>query len=194
MLKDLKNLLSQTRDIFSRFRKIICIGEVVEVNSKQQAKVCLKNQGDLITDWLPILSSRALEVSFIKSLAIGEQVVCIFAPIGDMAKGYILGATYNNIDKPYIEDKNIIGIKAKDGTLIEHNQETSVCKVAIANGTFFEISPNGIVINGNVTINGNLNAKEVSDSKSSMQELRDNFKIHIHQAPTGPTGPPEQTP
>ena len=53
---------------------------------------------------------------------IDEPVICIFLPTG-IESGFILGAYYNQKDKPPVIDQNKRTVKFKDGTIIEYDRK-----------------------------------------------------------------------
>ncbi|MGR5240220.1 phage baseplate assembly protein V [Photobacterium damselae] len=145
--------------ITSRINKMICVAEVSEVNANShQVKVSLKGFDGLVTVWLPVLSMRAKGVNAVHNLEIGEQVVCLFPPIGDMAKGFVIGACYNQQDKPAFTDPDIFGMKFNDGTVIKYNQKSSELLVQIKGGQpLFKMTPSGTKLVSDFEIIGNVN-------------------------------------
>ncbi|UJZ95044.1 phage baseplate assembly protein V [Photobacterium damselae subsp. damselae] len=159
-----KSLQDSMGKITSRLAKMICVGEVTAVNAdSHQVKVVLKGFDNIETVWLPVISMRAKGVNAVHNLEVGEQVVCLFPPIGDMAKGFVIGASYNVQDKPAFNDPDVFGMKFNDGTIIKYNQQTSELLVQIKGGQpLFKMTPSGtklvsdFEIIGNVSISKNL--------------------------------------
>lgn len=163
-----KKLQHSVGKITARLAKMICVGEVTAVNAdSHQVKVVLKGFDNIETVWLPVLSMRAKGVNAVHNLEVGEQVVCLFPPIGDMARGFVIGASYNAQDKPAFNDPEVFGMKFNDGTIIKYNQQTSELLVQIKGGQpLFKMTPSGtklvsdFEIIGNVSISKNLAVKQ----------------------------------
>lgn len=161
-------LQQSIQKVISRLTKIICVGEVAAVNAEShRVQVVLKGMDSVQSVWLPVLTSRAKGVSFVHNLEIGEQVLCLFPPIGDMSNGFVIGACYNQQDKPAFTDPDIFGMKFNDGTVIKYNQTSSELLVQIKGGTpLFKMTASGtklvsdVEIIGNVSISKNLNVKQ----------------------------------
>lgn len=90
----------------------------------------------------------------------------------DMSHGAILGAIYNDEDTIPDDMQNKDFIKFQDGSSISHSEEQEG----------FTIVKNLRVI-GDIVASGN-----ISDNKSSMQDMRDTYNSHKH--PNGNNGSP----
>lgn len=103
----------------------------------------------------------------------GEQVVCIFLPIGN-AQGFVLGAFYSQKDRPPVAEANKRHIAFPDGTTIEYDRATHTLTIN-AKG------PINIVATGNVIVQGDVIADGIS------------LKNHTHSGVMsggGVSGPP----
>lgn len=158
------------RTITSRINKMICVAEVTAVNAdSHQVKVSLKGFDDLETIWLPVLAMRAKGVSAVHNLEVGEQVVCLFPPIGDMARGIVVGACYNKQDRPAFNDPDIFGVKFNDGTVIKYNQKSSELLIQIKGGQpLFKMTPSGTKLVSDFDVVGNVKvSKSLSVNKNT---------------------------
>ncbi|QPA33368.1 phage baseplate assembly protein V [Thermaerobacillus caldiproteolyticus] len=57
--------------------------------------------------------------------AIGEQVICLFSPNGN-GEGFIIGAVYNDEDKPPVQTEKKRHIQFEDGAFFEYDVSNHV--------------------------------------------------------------------
>lgn len=156
----IRELKSSVDKIWNRLTKIICVGEVSEVNGDSHSvKVILKGHDNLETEWLPVLAARTKGVSVVHNLEVGEQVACLFPPFGDMAKGMVIGSFYNKEDLPFTTDAKTFGIKFNDGSTFTYDENNQTMLFQITqDGPLFEMTKEGarfktdVVIDGKVTV------------------------------------------
>ncbi|MBE8578711.1 phage baseplate assembly protein V [Vibrio sp. OPT18] len=166
-MKIFKELSMRIDKIYTRLVRIVSVGEVIEVDgASHRVKVALKGLDDVPSVWLPVLAFRAKSVSVVHNLSKGEQVVCLFPPVGDMAKGFVLGALYNQEDKPFQSDVKVYGMKFDDETVITYDEGKQTLLVEIGGGgPKFTMDKNGTKliskfdIDGDVTISKTLSVK-----------------------------------
>lgn len=76
----------------------------------------------LTTDWLLVLTTRAYEDKQYDLPDIGDQVLCLFYPIG-LEQGFVIGAMYGK-EKPPVSNAEKVHRKFKDGTTIEYDRSS----------------------------------------------------------------------
>ncbi|MCZ6372577.1 baseplate protein, partial [Vibrio parahaemolyticus] len=85
----------------------------------------------------------------------GEQVLCLFPPIGSMVRGYVLGSLVNVNARPYTTNPDKFGIQFEDGTLLEYDQVTQTGVLKIQGGTpSIQVGPDKVSIVSDVDIEG----------------------------------------
>lgn len=186
-------------DLLSRLMRIVCVGEVSAVDGAgQRVKVVLPAHDRMESDWLRVLALRSLGVRTSCNLQVGEQVLCLFPPLGDMMAGYALGALYNQQDTPFQDNPEVFGIEFKDGARLTYDQESHTLQFSMPGGEqLFEMTPEGarmvskLDIDGEVTISKSLTVTEgieaktvtadtVSDSTGDMGTMRSQYNQHGH--------------
>lgn len=208
-MKIFKELKARLDTLYARMTRIVSIGEVIEVEgASHRVKVALKGLDGVPSVWLPVLAFRTKGVQVVHNLEIGEQVVCLFPPIGDMARGFVLGALYNQSETPFQSDVKVFGMKFNDGTVITYDEGKQILLAEIGGGgPTFTMDKNGtrfvsdVDIDGHVTITktfkvqqdvtfeSNLKVKkEVMDKSGSMTQIRMIYNGHNH----GPSPTPNQ--
>lgn len=181
-------------ELHRRLANLVSLGRIAQADYAGAIPLCKVQIGELTTGWLPMLSLRAGPDSSWWPLEVGEQVV-VFAPSGDLAQGVVQGAIHQgqfpaNGDRP-----DVHRLSYDDGAVIEYNRKTHTLKAVLPGGATTElISDGGVVIVGDVTVNGNINATgDVSDSVRSMGEDRAIYNAHTHHGDSGgSTGSPVQ--
>lgn len=211
-----KALSNSVKTLTDRIRKMICIGEVSELDPKTaRVKVKLPEFNHIESDWLPILALRSRSVSTVMHLSKGEQVLCLFPPIGDMSRGVVVGALYNQSDVPFIVDDNKFGVRFNDGTTVTYDEKVGKLRAQIRGGTpLIEMTPEktkivseveiigNVSISKNLTVGGNTSVQKnltvqqnisatglVSDGVGSMAQIRMVYNGHKHDA-SGNAVPP----
>ena len=209
MMKIVKELKARLDKVYARMMRIVSVGEVIEVDgASHRVKVALKGLDDVPSIWLPVLAFRTKGVRVVHNLEMGEQVVCLFPPIGDMARGFVLGALYNQEDTPFQSDVKVFGMKFNDGTLITYDEGKQTLLAEIGGGgptltmdkkgtrlvSDFDIDGHVTItktfkVKQDVTFESNLTVKkEVMDKSGSMTQIRMIYNGHNH----GPSPVPNQ--
>lgn len=75
----------------------------------------------LTTDWLLVLTPRASKDMQYDLPDIGDQVLCLFLPIG-LEQGFVLGSMYGKQEPP-VKDAEKFHRKFADGTIIEYDRK-----------------------------------------------------------------------
>ncbi|BFD48306.1 MAG: hypothetical protein DMENIID0003_13800 [Wolbachia endosymbiont of Sergentomyia squamirostris] len=103
-----------------KLANIVRIGVVKEVDY-EKAKVRVKI-GELLTDFLPWITSRAGEERSWLPPSINEQVV-ILSPLGELSLGVVLAGIYQQKYAAPENKKEINSVKFQDGTRLLHDKE-----------------------------------------------------------------------
>lgn len=188
MIEQLLGTSKKAADLLARLMRIVCVGEVVAVDGAgQRVKVRLPNHDNMESDWLRVLARRSLGVRTSCNLKVGEQVLCLFPPLGDMRIGYVLGALYNKQEAPFQDNPDVFGVEFEDGARMTYDQVSHTLRIALPGGTpLVEVTPGGsrlvsnLTIDGEVIITKGLTAQQVSDQAGTMQTMRDRYNAHAH--------------
>ncbi len=199
MIEQLIKTGKDAADLLSRLMRIVCVGEVSAVDGGgQRVKVVLPSYDRMESDWLRVLARRSLGVRTSCNLKVGEQVLCLFPPLGDMMTGYVLGALFNQQDAPFQDNPDVFGIEFEDGAKLTYDQTSHTLQFSLPGGSqLFEMTPDGarmvskLDIDGDVTISKGLTVTEgvqantvtassVSDSAGDMSTMRDQYNQHGH--------------
>lgn len=194
MIEQLMKAKEVGADLLSRLMRVVCVGEVTEVEGAgQRVKVVLPSHDKMESDWLRVLARRSLGVRTSCNLKEGEQVLCLFPPLGDMRTGYVLGALYNATDTPFQDNPEVFGVEFDDGARCTYDQESHTFRFSMPGGRqLFEMTPEGarlvskLDIDGEVTISKSLTvtetvqAKAVNDETGSMAAMRSQYNQHGH--------------
>ncbi|MBS9528966.1 MULTISPECIES: phage baseplate assembly protein V [Wolbachia] len=103
-----------------KLANIVRIGVVKEVDY-EKAKVRVKI-GELLTDFLPWITSRAGEERSWLPPSINEQVV-ILSPLGELSLGVVLAGIYQQKYAAPENKKEINSVKFQDGTRLLYDKE-----------------------------------------------------------------------
>ncbi len=158
----ISELKASVERLWTRLTKIICVGEVSEINADSHSvKVILKGHDNIETEWLPVLASRTKGVSVVHNLEVGEQVACLFPPFGDMAKGMVIGSFYNKVDLPFTTDAKVLGVKFTDGSTMTYDENNKTLLFQITkDGPLFEMTSEGAKLKSNLEIDGDVTIKK----------------------------------
>lgn len=100
-------------------------GHVKEYDAgKHMAKVTFPDMG-IVSGWMPILVPNSLRNHDELHLDAGEHVACLCAGTGTEC-GVILGAFYDNSNKPPVKDQDIRSVTFDDGTTITYDRKEHV--------------------------------------------------------------------
>lgn len=126
-----------------------------------QAKArCRVKTGELLTDWLPWFAHRAGALRDWNPPSLNEQCL-VFSPSGEMGAGFVLvGVNSAAFPAPASSETEHSQTYA-DGTVIAYDRASHTLTATLtAGGSAVLSAPGGVLINGNVTIQG---AVSVSD-------------------------------
>ncbi len=120
----------ENAELSRKLDNLIRLGTVEEVNCGM-AKVRVKMIGNILTDWLPWVTTRAGEDRSWSAPSIGEQVI-ILSPSGEIAKGIVLPAIYYEKYPPTEGSKEeVSGFILKDGTVVYYDRNGHKFTVSI---------------------------------------------------------------
>ncbi|MFV0261380.1 MAG: phage baseplate assembly protein V [Kluyvera sp.] len=212
MLQNVNDLEWDKKDQDARLNRMVQFGEVIEVDPvKRRANVKFPALGG-VSLWLKIGVRRALGVSAVHTYSVGEQVVCLMTPVGDVTTGAILCATHNDQDEPWTDSADIEGVKYADGTEFSYDMASKEFNVSLLDGSVsIRMTEAGIVFKGKttfedpanfrqaVTCDETLDAKgnistdaELSDKTGTMSSVRETYDDHDHNYDDGTTDKPNQ--
>ncbi|HHI4988160.1 phage baseplate assembly protein V [Vibrio parahaemolyticus] len=156
MFDDVRALGNKMKDVFAMLRRTVSVATVSQVDSElRRVKVTFAGGRIPESDWLSVVGSRTKGVNASWNMAVGEQVLCLFPPIGSMVRGYVLGSLVNVNARPYTTNPDKFGIQFEDGTLLEYDQVTQTGVLKIQGGTpSIQVGPDKVSIVSDVDIEG----------------------------------------
>lgn len=122
-MKTLETLSELARAV----RDIIRIGVVAEVNTT--LGVCRVQSGELVTDWLHWLTSRAGGSRTWWAPSVGEQVLLLSLG-GELDTGFVLPAIYSDDFPAPSASPQAYHISFSDGAVVEYEPETGALTVS----------------------------------------------------------------
>lgn len=180
-------------DIPRMFANLFQIGTVTEVEG---AFVRVEfgdkdDEGENNSALLPVIASRAGDDRTWHALSVGEQVLFV-SRNGDPSQGVVMGSINKDAAPPPSSDPDLHIVEYKDGSRFSYNKKTHELKATLCEGGRFEVNaPAGNKLIGNTQIEGTLSvtktidaqdnitsAKDVSDEKGTIQEMRDTYDGH----------------
>ena len=168
-----------------RLANLLKLGKIEETDYTGIIPRARVRTGELLTAFLPMLTTRAGNDSTWWPLAIGEQVI-ILSPSGDTGQGVILGSINQNNYSAIENTESIYKTEFSDGAIIQYNKESQTLDVTLPDGgTINIISTGGVNITGDVSVTGNVSATgDVTDHTRSMQSDREIYNSHNHSGVT----------
>ncbi|EMN7428351.1 phage baseplate assembly protein V [Vibrio parahaemolyticus] len=165
MFDDVRVLGNKMKDVFTMLRRTVSIATVSQVDSElRRVKVTFAGGRIPESDWLSVVGSRTKGVNASWNMAVGEQVLCLFPPVGSMVRGYVLGSLVNVNARPYTTNPDKFGIQFDDGTLLEYDQTTQTGVLKIKGGTpSIQVGPDKVSIISDVDIEGAVTISKTLD-------------------------------
>ena len=161
-------------------------GTVISINPKTARAKVQFAEGNMNSFWLPVLQNKTFKDKFYSMPDVGEQVACLMDENSE--DGVVLGAIYTSEDTPVIETEKQVSANFEDGTFANVDKETQTLTLSFPN----------IHLIGNIVHEGSMSNTEgitsdadITDKKSSMQDMRDTYNSHMH---TGNLGTNTSTP
>ncbi|MDP8173129.1 phage baseplate assembly protein V [Pasteurella skyensis] len=179
-------------DLSRRLEHIVRLGTIEKVDLKK-ALVRVKT-GDILTDWLPILSLRAGTTKTWSPPTMGEQCVILSAS-GEMTTAVVLYGIYASNAPSSNGDEHLI--EFEDGAICKYNQKTHRLKFTGIKTAYVQASESIIadtpnfICTGDARVKGNLKVDGVSTATDHISSGVSG-KGHPHTSPeTGAsTSPP----
>lgn len=198
MFGDMEN----TKAITAKLNNLFRLGTVTSLQEdKALARVVFEDRDNMESANLPVLVRNSLKNKDYWMPDIGEQVLCLFLPIG-MEAGFIVGSYYVNDNTPPVTAGSKRAVEFEDGTTVEYDREAHRLTVDVPE------SGGELVINtqAKVTVNspaidlgedGSLEPSVLGDQLASWIEstLKPWLDSHNHIGNLGaPTGPAQAAP
>ncbi|EJS4014571.1 phage baseplate assembly protein V [Vibrio parahaemolyticus] len=165
MFDEVRTLGNKMKDVFTMLRRTVSVATVSQVDSElRRVKVTFAGGRIPESDWLSVVGSRTKGVNASWNMAVGEQVLCLFPPVGSMVRGYVLGSLVNVNARPYTTNPDKFGIQFDDGTLLEYDQTTQTGVLKIKGGTpSIQVGPDKVSIISDVDIEGAVTISKTLD-------------------------------
>jgi len=129
-------------------------GIVVAVDEKTaRVRVQMPDLDNIVSNWLPVLHHKTHQDKAYWLPDIGEYVIVAFDEEGEHSDGYVLGAIYNESDKPPITDKNKYFIRFNDGTEIEYDRKTHNLRISVKGNITIEATGNIVIKGSRIDLN-----------------------------------------
>lgn len=123
---DLENRMKQLEE---RLNSTVQVGTVTEVLGGA-VRVDINGHA---THELPVLFTRTQTDKFFAMPDVGEQVVCLFLPIG-LEQGFVLGAIYSDEDLPPSDGAHVTHIAFGDGSSVEYDRKNHSLDITVSSG------------------------------------------------------------
>ncbi|WP_341816294.1 phage baseplate assembly protein V [Wolbachia endosymbiont (group B) of Elophila nymphaeata] len=124
-----------------KLANIVRIGVVKEVDY-EKAKVRVKI-GELLTDFLPWITSRAGEERSWLPPSINEQVV-ILSPLGELSLGVVLAGIYQQNYSAPENSEMINSLVFQDGTKLLYDKESKNLEISVVDKLNFKVGKSEI--------------------------------------------------
>ncbi|MCP1651799.1 phage baseplate assembly protein V [Pseudomonas nitroreducens] len=133
---------------------LIRYGTIAEVDEARA--LCRVKSGSIVTAWRPWISARAGEDREWNPPTIGEQVI-YFSPSGLLAQGVALCGLPSDVFPANGDRAALHRTTYRDGAVVEYDSEAHFLRAILPAGGKTElVSTGGILIEGNVTLIGDL--------------------------------------
>ncbi|MBQ9527605.1 MAG: phage baseplate assembly protein V [Fretibacterium sp.] len=96
---------------------------------RHMARVRFPDKGDVVSGWLPVTVPNTKRNKDERPLDVGEHVFCVMMGNG-LEAGAILGAVYDDTNKPPIGDGDIRATTYADGTRIKVDRKSGLVAVS----------------------------------------------------------------
>lgn len=162
-------------------------GTVTNINPLEVKARVQFAEDDMTSYWLPVLQTKTLKDKFYAMPDVGEQVACLMDENSE--DGVVLGAIYTTEDKAVINTEKQLSINLEDESLINANKETQTLTVKFSKMHLIgDIQHDGFLTNSD----GIKSKADITDKKSSMQDMRNTYNSHTHSGVHGGTSAPHQ--
>jgi phage baseplate assembly protein V len=183
-------------DVQKRVAGTVSRGVIADIRHGKRP-ACRVRIGDITTDWLPIEQVYASKnIASYTPISAGDAVTVV-SEAGDLANGRVRpGINTSVVEAPFVdEDTHVMTVS--DGFTFQYNQKTHELKISLPAGGKF-------LVEGDGKVDGHLTVKQLtvetdahvqgtlSDSKSSIDRLREIFNGHDHHENDSTTDKPNQ--
>lgn len=117
------------RELEERLNCMVQVGTVTAVTG---GSCRVKINGQESHD-LPVLFSRTQTDKFFVMPDVGEQVLCVFLPIG-LEQGFVLGSFYSQVDPPPASGSDTTHVTFGDGSSFEYNRKKHSLDITVKGG------------------------------------------------------------
>jgi phage baseplate assembly protein V len=114
-------------DLSRRLENIVRLGTIFDVRHSKKPHVRVK-LGEIVTDWLPVVTLRAGDTKTWSPTTKGEQCI-VFSPSGDLGAGAVLVGINSQHNEAPDDNPDNTRTEYKDGALVEYNHHTHTGKV-----------------------------------------------------------------
>jgi len=182
MLRSIEELKERVNTLERLLFNLVKVGEVVSVKPGT-VRVLFKDRDRKVSAEIPVGFLHTKGINVYSMPKEGQIVWCIFPPNME-DYGLVVGSSYNEEDKPPVQNKTTHLILFPDGTKIEYDENAK--KITLFTSGELEITAN-TKINGNLTVNGNITAsQEIADFGGTLSHLRDTYNTHTHSGGSPP--------
>ena len=99
--------------------------------ARHMARVRFPDKGDMVSGWLPVTVPNTKRNKDERPLDVDEHVFCVMMGNG-LEAGAILGAVYDDTNKPPIGDQDVRATTYADGTRIKVDRKSGLVSVSAA--------------------------------------------------------------
>lgn len=139
-----------------RLENIIRFGTIKTVNPSNPIPTVTVNLGDIVTDEIRFITTRAGKDKTWDAPSEGEEVM-VLSPCGEIGLGVAIGGFYNDSHPTPSNDPNLKLRLFEDGCVISYDVASHhLAAILPGGGTATLTADGGVTVNGDTTINGNL--------------------------------------
>jgi phage baseplate assembly protein V len=129
-------------------------GIVVAVDEKTaKVRVQMPDLDNIVSNWLPVLNHKTHQDKAYWLPDLNEYVIVAFDEEGEHSDGYVLGAIYNEVDKPPTTDKNKYFVRFSDGTEIEYDRQQHNLRISVKGNITIEATGNIVIKGSRIDLN-----------------------------------------
>lgn len=155
-------------------------------------RTCTVEIGDMETGPLPWITFRAGRVRIWSPPSIGEQCLVLCAE-GDSNAGFVLPALYCDAFPPPSASDDVAMVMFDDGSVLSYDMAAHSLAITLASGSATIDAPQGVTINGPVTINDDVTVNGKLTATDDVVGGGKSLKGHKHggvQGGSAQTGAP----
>ncbi len=152
----LADLMNRIAVLEAKLAQTVRVCEVASVqDAKGTVRVKLPDSGNMLSGPLPVLVRKVQDDQDYWLPDVGEQVVCLFLPIG-LEQGFVLGAFYQSVDGVPVADRNKRHIAMKDGGFVEYDRSSGKLTVEVKGDVNWSVGGDMLLdVDGSLTLKGN---------------------------------------